>query len=91
MKFETLDGDVKEVDISGNFRGYKIKSVTLGKKDIDYLLSINTKGLSEILRWISLSIIEPKIISDFEPIDEENKKLRDEGKDFLVKASVKYL
>lgn len=91
MRLETLDGSIKELDISGYIRGYRIKSVTLDKKDIDYLINTNIEDLQAILRLLSLSIVEPKITSDFEPINEENRQLRDEGKDFLVKASIKYL
>jgi hypothetical protein len=90
MIVKTQDGkDINLAALAINFTGLKVKTVTLHAKDIGRLANMRIEDLYNFLHQLQTCMYVPVAEYSFEPVDEANKQLKYEGKDYLLKATNK--
>jgi hypothetical protein len=72
--------------VGSNLKGLKIDAITLDYEDIQDLLSKNSEVIIRWLLDLSTSMYKVKPITVYTPIDEDNRKLKREGKDYICRA-----
>jgi hypothetical protein len=85
------NNNTTKLDPSSLLMGLKIDTVTLDYYDIQKILSKNSEQLINWLVNLSTSMYKakPATVTTYVPIDQDNEKLKLEGKSYFCKAFVK--
>ena len=90
MIIKHLNGQVTTAEVGDGVRGLRVVDITLDAVDIYNLSELARKdGLLAFVHTLRCAAVTPEPSTNFAPIDEENEKLKRQGKNYLCMATFK--
>jgi hypothetical protein len=87
MIIKHQDGKTTTPAAGSLVKGLKIKTITLDSHDLNSLLARSSDSINKWLTSLASAMYVPKPGATYIPIDEDNSKLKSEGKDYICRVS----